>query len=329
MESGVDSGSATCTVRPVGIAVREENAAPLRTEFREGWPWGAWVAGVPTVRQRRLGAELRRLREAQGLTAEEIASRLEWSTSKISRIENARIGVRVPDVRLLLELYKVDQHHMGEILALAHAATQRGWWAQYQDSMTKGFAAFVALEDEASTALNYGTYTVPGLLQAEEYARSIIRSSTVAFDTLTPRDIDRRVHIRQRRQRLLHRENPLHFSTIIDESVLMRFIDSRDTMRHQLEYLAEVALLPNVQIRIIPLDAPREPVFGESFTLLEFSPAYDVTFPDLLYIDNVQSAEFLDDKITYGYRMSWQSLSESAMSPEASVDRITRAARTF
>ncbi|MFD0857185.1 helix-turn-helix domain-containing protein [Actinomadura adrarensis] len=287
------------------------------------------MAAVPTVRQRRLGAELRRLREAQGLTAEEIASRLAWSTSKISRIENARIGARVSDVRLLLELYKVEEHHMGEILALAQAATERGWWAQYQDSLTKEFAAFVALEDEASRAFNYGTYTVPGLLQCEPYARSIIRSNSAVVPNMTPRDVDRRVHVRKKRQEVLHREQALHFATVIDESVLMRLIDSRATMRAQLAFLIEVSELPNVDIRVISLDAPREPVFSESFTLLEFSPAYDVQFPDLLYIDNVQAVEFVDDKITYPFRRSWEQFRESAMSPEDSIERIARAVRDY
>jgi transcriptional regulator with XRE-family HTH domain len=290
---------------------------------------GGVVAGVPTVRQRRLGAELRRLREAQDATADEIASRLQWSPSKISRIENARIGVRVRDVRLLLELYKVDEDHMGDILALAHAATERGWWARYQDSMPKKFAAFVALEDEANSALNYGTYTVPGLLQCEEYAHTILQSSTRAFDSLTPTEIDRRVHIRMRRQQLLHRTTPLIFSTIIDESVLVRLIGSRKTMRRQLDYLVELAQLPNVEIGVIPLNVSREPVFGESFTLLKFSPAYEVRFPDFLYIDNVQSSDFLDDTITYSYRKSWEWLKESALPPAESIDRISQAAQAF
>ncbi|TDC51285.1 XRE family transcriptional regulator [Actinomadura sp. KC345] len=123
------------------------------------------MAELPTVRRLRLGAELRRLREGLGFTAEDIASRLDWSPSKISRIETAKIGVRVSDVRLLLELYQVGEGHMGEILALAQAATQRGWWDGYRHTLPERFAAYVALEDEASAAFLYSTYSVPALLQ--------------------------------------------------------------------------------------------------------------------------------------------------------------------
>jgi transcriptional regulator with XRE-family HTH domain len=287
------------------------------------------VAGAPTVRRRRLGAELRRLREVAGPTAEEIASRLKWSPSKISRIENARIGVRVSDVRLLLELYKVEEHHMGEILALAHAATQRGWWAEHEGALTKEFAAFVALEDEASSSFHYGTYTVPGLLQSEKYARAIIQSATTAFDQLSPLEVERRVRVRMRRQKLLYAEKPLNFSALIDESVLLRLIGDHEAMREQLSRLLEFAELPNVDLLIIPLNVPREPVFGESFTLLRFVPAYDVKFPDVLYIDNIRAAEFLEDSVTYAYRRSWERLRTGALSPGESVERIARAVREF
>ncbi|WP_329089345.1 helix-turn-helix domain-containing protein [Actinomadura citrea] len=287
------------------------------------------MAATPTVRQRRLGAELRRLREQLGPTVEEVATRLAWSPSKLSRIENARIGVRVSDVRLLLDLYEVDEGHIREILALAEAATQRGWWSRYQRVLPEGFAKFVALEDEANAALCYATYTLPGLLQDEEYARWTLESSR-AVTADTPHEISRRVELRMRRQELLFRKvNPLTLTAIIDESILQRVIGNRNVMRRQMFKLITLAELPNVNIQVLPLGIHREPVIGEAFILLKFLPAYEVTFPNVIYIDNswMASAEFQDDALTHRYERSWHALKEAALSPQDSIQRISHLER--
>lgn len=287
------------------------------------------MAATPTVRQRRLGAELRRLREVLGPTAEEIATRLDWSPSKLSRIENARIGVRVSDVRLLLELYEVNEGHMRELLKLAEAATQQGWWSRYQRALPLRFAKFVALEDEANTALTFATYTVPGLLQDEAYARYTMESSRAVTDD-TPQDIALRVEVRMRRQELLFRkDNPLTLIAIMDESVLLRMIGNRDVMRRQMLKLLSLAELPNVEIYILPLGVHREPVVGEAFILLEFTPAYQTEFSNVIYIDNswIAAAEFQDDALTYRYQRSWWALKSVAESAEASLRRISRIER--
>jgi transcriptional regulator with XRE-family HTH domain len=285
------------------------------------------MATAPTVRQRRLGAELRELRKRFGPTGDEIAARLDWSSSKLSRIENARIGVRVSDVRLLLDLYQVDEEHKREILALAHDATQRGWWAEYQHTLPERFAAYVALEDEATTALLYCTYNVPALLQTREYARSIIETSRLVTLTTT-REVALNVDVRMRRQELLTRREPLTYSAIIDESVLLRLTGDIGIMRRQLEALTEAAKLPNVNIYVQPLGVHREPNIGESFTLLEFAPAYDVQFPDVAYMDSFMlQMDVQDDSITEMYRRAWKSLKESSLPAEESLRRISRTMR--
>ncbi|MFI0481521.1 helix-turn-helix domain-containing protein [Actinomadura sp. 9N215] len=274
------------------------------------------------MRRLRLGAELRRLREAFGPTAEEVASRLEWSPSKLSRVETAKIGVRVSDVRLLLEFYQVDEAHMGEILALAQSATQPGWWTRYRDAVSERFAAYVALEDEANAALTYGTYVVPGLLQSEEYARSTIETSR-AIVARSPRDIARQVEVRRRRQELLTKDNPLVLSAVVDESVLLRVVGGEDVMRRQMHTLIELSKLPNVQIFVLPLDVQREPIVSESFTLLEFAPAYEVHFPDVTHIENLSaSLKVQEDSITHMYRRSWEALRAAALSADESIGRI-------
>lgn len=268
---------------------------------------------------------MRRLRERLGPTAEEIAGRLGWSTSKLSRIENARIGVRVSDVRLLLELYEVDEGHMGEILALAQATTQRGWWADYRDVFSDKFAAFVSLEDEAGAALNFASYTIPGLLQDAEYAHHVLASAKV-ITVDSPHKIARRLEARMRRQELLSRANPLNFSAVIDESVLLRLIGSPAVMRRQLDKLVKMASQRNVNLYVLPLNVPREPVLGEAFTMLEFESAYEVDFPTVIYIDNswTTAAEFQADDVTHMYRQSWEILKSASLSAEESVAHIAR-----
>ncbi|MEU8803163.1 helix-turn-helix transcriptional regulator [Spirillospora sp. NPDC048819] len=284
------------------------------------------MAIAPTVRRRRLGVELRRLRERIGSTVDEIAARLDWSASKLSRIENARIGVRVSDVRLLLELYGVDEAHMGEILALAQSATQQGWWGGFRDVLPGKFGTFVALEDEASAALTFATYSVPGLLQNEEYAHCVLESGR-AIAVSSPRQVARRLELRMRRQELLLREEPLSLFAVVDESVLLRVVGDSGVMRRQMLSLLELAALPNVQIHVLPLDVPREPIFSESFTLLEFASAYDVSFPDVVYVDNLSTmAELQDDSITHMYRMCWDALKSISLEADESMLWVSRVA---
>lgn len=284
---------------------------------------------VPTVRQRRLGAELRRLRERQGPTADEIATRLGWSPSKLSRIENARIKVRVSDVRLLLELYRLEDAHMSEILALAETAAQQGWWADYLDALPGKFATYVALENDASVALTYATYVLPGLMQSEEYARKTLETSE-AIAISTPREIVRRLEARMRRKELLRKNDPLRLSAIVDESVLVRIVGDRGVMERQMAHLSELAELPNVEFLVLPLSVHREPIVSETFTLLEFGPAYDVSFPDIAYLDNLSiMAELQDDGITHMYRRTWETLRTFCLSGDESAQLLAVLGRGF
>ncbi|SEG33574.1 Helix-turn-helix domain-containing protein [Thermomonospora echinospora] len=280
---------------------------------------------TPTVRQRRLGAELRRLREERSLTGDGVAELLGWSPSKVSRIENARIGARVSDIRLLLELYEVDGSHLREVLALAEEAGQRGWWAQYSD-LPAEYAAFIALEDEADAALQCESQVIPGLLQTERYARHVIRGwNTIA--TITPQAIERRVEVRMRRQELLTRPNPLRLSVVLDEAVLLRRVGDHATMHEQLNRLLELAALPSLRLRVLPLDGPHQPIVGESFILLEFSPAYDVTFPDVVHTESLTATQSQHESVTHSYRLAWESLAGQTLGNEESLERISRIAR--
>lgn len=282
---------------------------------------------VPTVRQRRLGAELRRLREGQGLTADEVADRLKWSPSKISRLETARIGARVSDIRLLLELYRLEESHLGEILALAQVAGQKGWWADYSSDLSESYEAYIALEDEADVVLCFEGALVPGLCQTEEYAREVLMGAKV-YATIPPNQIDRGLEVRLRRQELLTRAEPLTLSIVLDESVLLRRVGDHEVMRRQLVHLIELAKLPNVEIRVLPLEAPHQLVVSESIVLLRFTQAYDVTFPDVAHIEGINAVQHLDEAVTFKYHLVWENLLSQALGFPESMERLSRIANT-
>ncbi|MFB4313545.1 helix-turn-helix domain-containing protein [Actinomadura sp. 21ATH] len=276
----------------------------------------------PSVRQRRLAAELRRMREQLTYTGDDVAERLHWSTAKVSRLENARTGAKLADVRLLLDLYGVDGERRDEILALARDAAERGWWEDYRD-LPGPYAEFIGMEAEAHAVTEWGSMVVPGLLQTERYARQVIEGWN-AIATLTPAELDRRVEVRMRRQELLGEPRRLELSVVMDEAVLFRRVGDRDVMREQLDHLHRVTELPNVKLRILPLDTPHE-VIAESFILLEFPPAYDTLFPDIVHTESLTISHFVDEAVTYMYRLAYDTLAARALSHTESRQRILQA----
>lgn len=276
----------------------------------------------PSVRQRRLAAELRRMREQMPLTGDDVAERLNWSTAKVSRLENARTGAKIEDVRLLLDLYEVQGERREEIFALARDAAQRGWWEEYRD-LPGPYAEFIAMEAEASVITEWDNTVVPGLLQTEEYAREVIEGWN-AIATLSPKQLQRRVEVRIRRQELLAEPEQKRLSVVIDEAVLLRRVGDRDVMRRQLEHLLAMAELPNVELGILPLNTSHG-VVAESFILLEFPSAYDTLFPDIVHTESLTISHFVDEAVTYMYRLAFDSLAAQALTPAQSLRRILEA----
>ena len=276
----------------------------------------------PSVRQRRLAAELRRLRERHGLTGDEVAARLKWSTAKVSRIENARTGAKISDVRLLLDLYGIGGDRREEIIALARDAAERGWWEEYRD-LIGGYPDYIAMEDEASLIRQWETHTIPGLLQTEDYAREVVSGwNTIA--ATPPREIDRRVEVRMRRQRILWRDpDPAELWIVVDESALWRLVGDVSVMVRQLDHLRSLVELPNVRLQIFPLNAPH-PLMEGSFTLLEFADFHDVTFPDIVHTESLAVSHFEDEVTTHLYRLAHATLAEAALDPAESRNFIAR-----
>ncbi|MFC4053860.1 helix-turn-helix domain-containing protein [Actinomadura syzygii] len=276
----------------------------------------------PSVRQRRLAAELRRMRERRGLTGDEVADRLAWSTAKVSRIENARTGAKIGDVLRLLDLYQIDGGRREDLISLAHDAAQRGWWEEYRD-LPSELADFIALEAEATAVREWDSTVFPGLLQTEAYARNVIGGwSDLA--TLPPQELERRLDVRMRRRDLLGQARPLELSVVLDEAVLQRRIGDQKVMREQLDYLCRMTDLPNVTVQILPLDVAHS-VLAESFILLEFSPVHEVVFPDIVHTESLTISHFAEEAVTYMYRLAYTSLADQALDTTESRRRIVEA----
>ncbi|WP_433381773.1 helix-turn-helix domain-containing protein [Actinoplanes sp. CA-142083] len=232
----------------------------------------------PTLRRRRLGAELKRCREAAGLTQEEVSRKFEWHCAKVTRIETARVAVTPRDVKDLLELYGVaDRDYRELLLQLSRPARERAWWSEYRDILPAG--SFVSLESEASVLRNWEPVVVPGLLQTEAYMRELY---TAAPPGSLRACVDRMVSLRLARQRRLTEDPPLTLRTILDESVIHRRIGGATVMTEQLQRLVAASHLPNVNLRILPHDAGAHPLLGTAVAILEFREASDL---DIVYVE--------------------------------------------
>jgi transcriptional regulator with XRE-family HTH domain len=280
----------------------------------------------PTVRRRRLAAELRNLRTRTGKTAEEIGKALGWSKAKISRYELARSGLKPADVARLLDLYGVQGSHREQLLALAEEATHKGWWEAYSDLFTEGSLAFIGLEADATSILEWQISVVPGLLQTERYAREVL-SGYHEVATVSPLAIQRRVETRVLRQQLLARDEPLDLVTVLDESILHRQRGDRSVMFGQLQHLAEVAERPNVTIRILPLNRHHGLAVG-SFAILRFSRPDETTLHDVVSLEGLVNELYVEgDADTYKFRLAFDHLAEDSLSPLESRDLILTTAR--
>jgi transcriptional regulator with XRE-family HTH domain len=282
--------------------------------------------GSPTVRGRRLAAELRRLRERTGLTGEEVAHRLGWSGSKVSRIELHRIGVKPSDLRELLGLYQVDETHREELLALGAESKQRNWLEVVTGSFPPENAAYFHAEAEAASIWNWEPQVVPGLLQTPEYARALMQLWLAMFPG-PQREADRRLEARLVRQQLLTRDPPLELSVVIDESVLHRRFGAWEVMHRQLERLAEASELPNVEVRIHRLDGDDPPLPTGAFAYMQFPPVHDVPMNDIVSVEHLEGSYYMEeDEQTFRYRAAFEYLVRKSLDTEQSRALIRAAA---
>jgi transcriptional regulator with XRE-family HTH domain len=276
----------------------------------------------PTVRRRRLGIELRRLRETAGLMIEDVAVHLECSSSKVSRIETGKAVPRVRDVRDMLELYDVTDTQAGLLLTIVREAQQKGWWTDYEDVLPAAFETYVGLEAEASSLRTF-QHHVHGLLQTEEYARAMLRGGHLSDSD----GVERLVALRMRRQDMLTKPTPIELWAVIDEAALHRLMGGAEVMRGQLARLVELADLPNVTLQVLPFTKGAHAGVIGAFTLIEFP---DPTDNDVVYVDSPAGNIYLEkDKDLRRYTLVFDHLRAAALPPDESIPFIEEVARAL
>ncbi|WP_055534304.1 helix-turn-helix domain-containing protein [Streptomyces graminilatus] len=277
----------------------------------------------PTVRRRRLGQELRRLREQKNLTAEEVAERLLVSQSKISRLENGRRSISQRDVRDLCGVYEVqDQRMVDSLMEMAKDSRQQGWWHAFGDVP---YSVYIGLETDAASLRVYDPQVIPGLLQTRPYAEALI---TGALPETASSDIDNRVQVRLRRQeRITAVENPLRLWTVLDEAALRRVVGNKLLMREQLESLVEQSQLPHVTVQVIPFEMGAHPGLNGQYAILEFPDAADSS---VVYIEGVTSDLYLEKaQDVQKYSVMYEHLRAQALNVDQSRQFIAELAKKY
>ena len=243
----------------------------------------------PTVRRRRLGAELRRLREAHSLKLEEVSERLGLAPSTLSRIETGKAPIKSAYLTAMLEMYEVDDPGVRKVLVdMAREGHRKGWWSIYDDVLPSGFDIYVGLEAEASGLRSYESDVIHGLLQTTDYALMVLRELRRKD---TEERIRRVVDLRMQRQRLLDRDPQLEAWIILDEGAIRRIIGGTAIMRSQLEHLTEVSRWPNVTLQVLAFECGAHAGLTGPFAILEFP---DRTDPDVAYTESVGGMIYLE-----------------------------------
>jgi transcriptional regulator with XRE-family HTH domain len=274
------------------------------------------VRHSPTVRRRRLGAELRRLREAAGMTCEQAAGYLNCSASKISRVETARVAARAVDVQALCLLYRATEEQTASLLTLVRESRLAGWWQRFDDILPDWFETYVGLEAAAASIRTYEIQLIPGLLQTEGYARALFESGDLGRRS----DIDRAVGIRRARQEVLTGDNPPQYWAILSEAALQRTVGGAGVMHDQLLHLVEASQLPHVTIQVIRNEIGAHPGMLTPFVILGFPERAD---PRVVFIDYLTGALYLEKPEEVDrYDLAFNHLVAAAIAPPQTIELI-------
>lgn len=283
------------------------------------------VAGYedPVVQRRRLRLELRQLRHSAGVSQRDAARAMEWSVSKLIRIENGEVSISSNDLRALVAFYGVaDLEHVERLVELARSS-RRGSWSEFRDVHSPAFLAYLGYEASAWNIRAFETRLVPGLLQTEEYTRAVLRGLGVS-----DAQVERVVVSRQRRQEIHDRPSPPRMFFVLDEAVVRRQIGGPAVMRRQLERLLEWAREGHITLQVLPFGAGAHPGMLEPFILIEFQ---DPTDDLMMFAESVDTLTSRDSPEETGrYLATFFQIEETALTPEASVElleELVKAAR--
>ena len=274
---------------------------------------------TPEVKRRRLRIALRHAREAARLTQKETSEALDWSVSKIIRIEAGAVGAAATDLDALIDIYGVaDEGRQAELRELARGARKRSWW-EYSDVYSLPTRTLFGYEAAANSIYKYEPTFIPGLLQTEEYARALLSHAVHSGA-----DVERTVRARLERQEFLTRDPWPQLEFILDEAVLSRPVGGIRVMRRQLEHLKDLAGHPGISLQVLPFEVEEHPRMGEAFTILEFA---DESLDDLIYLENAERESVIrhNPELIAAYLRDFVALQDMA-SPsiefKATIERI-------
>ncbi|NJC70078.1 helix-turn-helix domain-containing protein [Planosporangium thailandense] len=274
----------------------------------------------PTLRRRRIAAELRRLREERGLTLDHAARELGVARSTMSRIENAQVSVRLSDLRTLLELYGVHSDEAASLVQAARDARLRGWWHAYSDVLPSWHEVYVGLEQEASEICVFEVALVPNLLQTADYARAVLRAELPGAPAT---EIERRTEVRMKRQ---HEEGRSALRVVLDEAAVRRVVGGPAVMRAQLERLVAGAEAPELTVQVVPFGAGAHPSMIGSFSILAFPEPVD---PPVVYVESLTGSLHVEGDDTEVYARTFRALQAAALPAAESLELIREAAKAM
>lgn len=281
-------------------------------------------AKPPTVRLRRLAAELRRLRADAGLSREHVEEQTGVNEGTLYRLETARARPQRRTLVALLDLYHVENPLRDDLIDIARTADGQGWLRPYQSELPEEYAAYISFEAEARAVRNYESLFIPGLLQTEDYARAVI-SGTLPMASQT--EVEQRVQARMERQELLRSDDPLELWAIVDEAAVRRMVGGRKVMLAQLAHLLEATEQPNITLQVIPFDVGAHPGMPGSFVYMEFA---ETTDPELVYVDTLAGDLFLEAEADLRlYSQMFDHLRASALSPANTTGMISTTIESF
>jgi hypothetical protein len=279
-------------------------------------PGGGSSVGDPTVLKILLGAQLRRLRDAAGVSRDDAGYHIRASGSKISRLELGRVSFKERDVSDLLDLYHVGGEQKDQLVQLTREANATPWWQKYREVVPDWFQVYVGLEEAATLIRVYEVQFVPGLLQTEEYARAVVMQGSPG---LSPDEVDNRVSVRLGRQRLFAKEeNAPRLWAIVDEAALRRPMGGRDVLAGQVKRLMEAVSEPNITLQVMPFKYGGHGAEGGAFTIMRFPEA---DLPDMVYMEYLTGAHYIDKpEEVEVYAAVMERLSVAGTSPEKTRD---------
>jgi transcriptional regulator with XRE-family HTH domain len=276
------------------------------------------VAGSPTARRRRLAIELKKLREDNKLTCQQVGDALDWSGSKVNRLETGQGRVQPSDIDALCRFYETSDDLRKLLMDLAKSSKTRGWWHAHGDAVPSWFSVYVGLEQASSSLRAYECEIMPGLLQTADYARELHIATTAP----SPDEVDRVIAVRMERQAILTSTAPPELWSIVHESALRHVVGNAKVMHQQFEHILEMGRLKNVTLQVLPFDAGSYPAVG-AFTILGFPDQED---PDVVYREGITDAVYLERESDIArYTKVFDNLRALALSPRRSTTLIRQA----